>query len=237
MIGSIERLCRLALLVVPSSRPVEVQNVLKSRRQRGPDGFDEVILALMKWRFPTSTMAESLQLQLASSVVYRRDRLLYFAKQEAKLIADRDRDNVSSTAPSVQRLVDAGVTKVPQQHAMSREATLPGHLSEARPPIANRSGGRLEYKLHLRETPGHEPSLVETSSTYSDNPHTAAQYPNPPKVPAGHLQAKCTFCCKPQSKNLFNTDKAWRCVDLCAPRIEPAHPVRALETPETDCLY
>ncbi len=58
--------------------------MLRSSRRREPDGFDEVIFALVKWRFPVETMAESLQVQLASSIIYRRNRLVYQFRHEAE---------------------------------------------------------------------------------------------------------------------------------------------------------
>lgn len=185
--------------------------MLESRRKRKPDSFDEVIIALVKWRFPVDKMPETLQLQLASSIVYRRDRLIYQSKHEEKLNADRVDDNYSESAPTgLQKNARdwrAALLPVPEERTAyqgSQPQTPRGDANPASGPAL--APNRLEY-LRLRQGP-----KSDQSSSHSTSPFISAQYPKPPMVPAGHSEGKCNLCCKPLPKMVFTNEKKWRLV-------------------------
>ncbi|RSL48343.1 hypothetical protein CEP54_012970 [Fusarium duplospermum] len=93
--GAMDRLNRLAHIIRRSSKPSKVERVLDFARKRQPGDFGNKILDLIKSKF--HSMAESLQVQLASSIVYRRNRLLYQNRCEGKLQTDMGHETVSVT--------------------------------------------------------------------------------------------------------------------------------------------
>jgi hypothetical protein len=216
--GSIDRLSRLALIVRASSKPEKVEQVLRYSRKRNTDGFDDVIFALVKWRFVaedgTPTMAESLQVQLASSIIYRRNRLMYEFRHETKFGADRNDETLSETTltelpDSARRAAQTSITDPRQtsqltqpQHFSNREAAA---ITPAAPSLLRQAllHGKAQGSKG-RDADG------DVSSVRSVNPFIAAEYPKAPVVPVGHSDAMCTLCNKPQKRAVLANDKDWR---------------------------
>ncbi|KAK3361554.1 hypothetical protein B0T24DRAFT_110496 [Lasiosphaeria ovina] len=212
--GSMDRLGRLGLIIRASSKPDEVDRVLKFSRKGEPDGYDELIFALVKWRFPVDKMAESLQIQLASSIIYRRNRLRYNFRHEAKLSADREDGTDSETA----------LTKLPgnawqaariamgAQHEPGEPAR-PQHLDNKVPVAMAPAASNLLRQVLTHQVPrglGKDGASSDASSSRSNNPFLSAEYPKPPTVPPNHSDAKCTICRKPQARRLLVDAKKWR---------------------------
>lgn len=196
-----ERLGRLALLIRAPSKSDEVQRVLNSRQKREPDDFEKVILALINHTFSSDQgwkMPESLQLQLASSVAYRRDRLIYEWKHDQKLSADRNESNVSESAPTVMakrvsELLAPMLPKVSEsQGRVSQVGQQPAHATHSQP------RSTVRPKIHSG-----------ASSSYSTNPLRTAEYPDAPTIPPGHLEMDCTYCRRILAKKVLEDKKQW----------------------------
>lgn len=206
--GSMNRLGRLAFIIRTPSKPAAVDRVLQFSRKRQPDGFGDVILALIKWRFPVETMAESLQVQLASSIVYRRNRLLYQLNHEAKLSAERDDCSISETNfTRPLSHVWREPLAVPEQHqtTVPAQAQRPVTAAPAASPILRRT---LLHKIP--EISIDDETKADASSSRSNNPFTAAEYPQAPVVPAEESDAKCTICRVPKPRAILVNNKKWR---------------------------
>ena len=206
--GSMDRLGRLAFIIRTPSKPAAVERVLRFSRKRQPDGFGDVILALIKWRFPAETMAESLQVQLASSIVYRRDRLLYQVNHEAKLNAERDDCSISVTdltkPPSH---VWREALAVPEQH----QTTVPTQAQ--RPATAAPAASPLLRQVLLHRAPESsrdDETKTDATSSRSNNPFIAAEYLEAPAVPPGQADAKCTIRRVPKPRAILVNRKKWR---------------------------
>ncbi|SPO05897.1 uncharacterized protein DNG_08586 [Cephalotrichum gorgonifer] len=208
--GSIDRLSRLALIIRASSKPEGVERILRSSRKREPDGFDDVIFALVKWRFPpVDPTDESLQVQLASSIIYRRNRLRYQFRHETKLSADRNDETESETVPTeppvaTQKQSDTGQPALAQR--LAAKDTLLKQVLTHRVPEGLREGGAKSD---------------DASSSRSNNPFINAEYPQAPAVPPGHSDSKLHVdedlkpyvCISEQCGNLppaFSTRQDWR---------------------------
>lgn len=202
ILGSVDRLGRLALLVRAPSKPDEMQRVLNSRLKREPDGFEKVILTLINYKFSSEkgcSMPESLQRQLASSVAYRRDRLIYELRHDKKLGADRNESNVSESAPTVMgKLPEMSPPTLPKVNKNK------GRVSQIREQQAHTSYSQA--KSLLRPQTG---SVASSLSSYSPNPFITAEYPNPPMIPSDRLEADCTYCRKGVAREVLGDKKKW----------------------------
>lgn len=208
--GSVDRLSRLALIIRASSKPESIERVLKFSRKREPDGFDDVIFALVKWRFAAPIVAESLRIQLASSIIYRRNRLLYRLRREMNFGADRNSDAVSETTLTefpgkAGRAAIADAMERPQDgqrtqalHLATKAAAAPSTLLRQ---VQMQSVGDGKKGLRIES---------DASSVRSNNPFAPAEYPRAPKVPVGRSDAKCTICSKPQSREILEHEKKWK---------------------------
>jgi hypothetical protein len=207
--GSMDRLGRLAFIIRTPSKPAAVERVLRFSRKRQPDGFGDVILALIKWRFPAETMAESLQVQLASSIVYRRDRLLYQVNHEAKLNAERDDCSISVTnLTSPQSDVWREALAVPEQH----QTTVPTQAQRIATAAPAASSLHRQALLHgkVPESSRNDDTKSDATSSRSNNPFIAAEYPEAPVVPRQQSDAKCTICHVPKPRAILVNKKKWR---------------------------
>ena len=206
--GSMDRLGRLAFIIRTPSKPAAVERVLRFSRKRQPDGFGDVILALIKWRFPAETMAESLQVQLASSIVYRRNRLLYQVNHEAKLNAERDDCSISVTNLTMPLShVWREALAVPEQHqtTITTQAQRPVTAAPAASPLL-----RQALLQKVPESFIDDETKTDATSSRSNNPFTAAEYPQAPIVPAEQSDAKCTICHVPKPRAILVNSKKWR---------------------------
>lgn len=199
--GSIDRLSRLALMIRASSKTDEVDRVRRWSQNQKPDGFDGVILAMINHRFSSETfdMAESLRVQLASSIVFRRNRLLYQARHEMKLRADRNEENYSQSAPTVP--LNTTFQKALETVLEEQVEQLPNQ--ENLPP--QQSGRAAASSPHTHTaTQRHRGKKLGAASTYSVNPHIAAQYP---KLPPTEI---CELCGKAQPREVLKYEHLWR---------------------------
>src|SRR3569833_3335661 len=86
--GSIDRLHRLAIAIRRPLRTDEVERVETFAEKRDPDDFDKVIAAIIDFLFGAHA-PQPLRDQLTRSILYRRTRLLYQRKHQAKLEKER----------------------------------------------------------------------------------------------------------------------------------------------------
>lgn len=211
IMGSTDRLSRLAHVIRAAAKTDEVERVQRWSQNREPDGFGELILAMIKQRFSSekSSMAESLQLQLASSIIYRRNRLLYQARHEMKLRADRDEENYSESAPSV--LLDSTRRRALETIHEDPLEEQPSRISQpaSQPVQQAQSPSEMTRYTHTISPPRRGPES-DAASFYSVNPHTTAQYPKPPQLPPGHGQGICNLCGKMQPRKDLTEEARWR---------------------------
>lgn len=199
--GSIDRLSRLALMIRASSKTDEVDRVRRWSQNQKPDGFGEVILAMIKHRFSSEifSMAESLQVQLATSIVYRRNRLLYQTRHESKLRADRNKENISESSPTT--LQQDASRRVFESVHEDTTGLLPSQGSQ---PL-QQSGQSAASSAHTYTISQRHRRLVsDAASVYSVDPHIAAQYPEPPQ------NKICNLCGKVQPLRILMDENHWR---------------------------
>lgn len=223
--GSMDRLGRLALMIREPSKPESIEKILDYSRRRNPDGFESIILALIRWRFGCANsdsqndayvMPDSLQVQLASSIIYRRNRLIYEFRREVKFHAERDYEDISENtlAGPPQRNTDG--TPGPKQvdsHSWPQPEKMLQVLdsSVANPRSSNPALGLLRDlpERMLGPTSEHESGFY-SSSVYFNNPFISSERLEPPIVPPGHLGRNCTICYKYQSKEVLENNRKWR---------------------------
>ncbi|KAK2772560.1 hypothetical protein CKAH01_13940 [Colletotrichum kahawae] len=200
--GAMDRLSRLALIIRSSNKTSNFQSVLKHSRSRGPDGFDDLIMALVRWRFgPTEAnncqaqfgMPESLQLQLASSIIYRRNRLVYEFRRQRKFEADRDREDVSETTLSElpedhdqRAALEAMMMKAPETDRASQK--MPEMVSDALNTRSSQPKSLLQTVLTkgMARAPPGDDTTSYASTNRSTNPFIDAKYLKAPTLLPGH---------------------------------------------------
>lgn len=222
-----DRLSRLALMIRSSHKTSNVQSVLEYSRSRGPDGFDDLIMALIRWRFRSAKtencqaqfgMPQSLQFQLGSSIIYRRNRLIYELKRKKTLEADRRREDVSETTISelpedTQRIDLADEMKMRETDRISRrlpEAFPEGLNARSSPPKSLLQTILTGSMARIRQD---DEATSYASTNCSINPRVAAAYPKAPEIPQGHEVVRCSICFKPQPRKIVNDEKLWRSVN------------------------
>lgn len=201
--GSVDRLSRLALMIRAPAKPDDVEKILQHKRKRAPDFFGEVAMALVSNRFPSDVMAEALQTQLASSVAYRRDRLIYQYRREAKFSAHRDDHAISETDFSKMSMRAGGAVMdelTPQQE----------HQGETEPPdflqtsLNKAKGQESLIKGRSGNILRQNDPVSETSSSRSNNPWVSGEYPKAPQ------DGKCTICGKSLQKKISTDKGLWK---------------------------
>ncbi|EWZ85597.1 serine/threonine protein kinase [Fusarium oxysporum f. sp. lycopersici MN25] len=201
--GSIDRLSRLALIIREPAKPADMEKILQHKRSRGSDFFGEVVLALLKNRFPPHVMTESLLVHLASSVVYRRDRLIYQYRREAKFSAHRNDDTVSETDFSKMSIREVGSVLGDLNRPQERQNQAQGPVLPH--PLLNKAKGEASTtESKSTNTMIHNNSVSESSSACSNNPWIAGEYPKAPE------DGKCTYCGKLLQEDVYKDEKQWR---------------------------
>src|SRR3569833_2037448 len=196
--GSIDRLHRLAIAIRRPLRTDEVERVETFAEKRDPDDFDKVIAAIIDFLFGAHA-PQPLRDQLTRSILYRRNRLLYQRKHQAKLEKERPTETTHDF-PSVPEEVLGVPRTVPVAEAQL-EGTSPNtrkqvHFSAETAASKTEPSKRIYAMLPLSEvgSSGEKELNWDTSTTYSSNPVGKAFYPSPPKVLPDQVDAKCQFC-------------------------------------------
>lgn len=201
--GSIDRLSRLALIIREPAKPADMEKILQHKRSRGSDFFGEVVLVLLKNRFSPHVMTESLLVHLASSVVYRRDRLIYQYRREAKFSAHRNDETVSETDFSKISIREVGSVLGDLNRPQERQNQAQGPVLPH--PLLNKAKGEASTtESKSTNTVIHNDSVSESSSTCSNNPWIAGEYPKAPE------DGKCTYCGKLLQEDVYKDEKQWR---------------------------
>ncbi|KAF5021966.1 hypothetical protein F66182_6006 [Fusarium sp. NRRL 66182] len=192
--GAIDRLHRLAMFIRESPRTDEVDEVERVRNfvsKRQPDGFSEIMSAMIQFLLPDTE--KTLQSQLADSIVYRRHRLLWRRRHARKLGHERGNQDVEQT----QVIEAAG-----QRHSIHTNMELQGQREttiDAPPQTvfsstlpSQRLPKRPINKRVLRVQQDHQ--RQETRTERSSNPPPRAKYPARPENPLGEAAIKCEYC-------------------------------------------
>lgn len=224
MTGSIERLSRLALVLRAPLKPPVVERVLEYSQRMKSDGFEGVIIELLNWRynqpFAKFQMAESLRVQLASSIVYRRARLIH----ELSNITDVDCGKIDEAGPGSETtfgefrdhqddallgMSERALEKLETQQVVAQPPRLQVQIS-----TTDTSSTSLQQETRntlVAEQSGHNSDPDASSSNFnSHNPSRASGYPPAPAVPLGHSAAKCTICGKLQRAEILTDTNRWR---------------------------
>lgn len=203
--GAVDRLHRIAAIIRGGNRTDEVQAVQRFSSKREPDGFLRVIVALTQFHFPEAQV--SLHFQLAKSVAYRRNRLLYQQQHSRKL-----------AKPRMPRAVPTTVEPEPSGQDQAHRDTHPqfevrSHLSSTQPSIRNINTHLLE-KLNIPQQGG--ASQQDVTSVYSRNPPPSGLYPTQPSVAKGQRETLCKFCQTLLPTSIAKNELEWRYVSARA---------------------
>ena len=189
--ASIERLHRLAVVIRQPLRRDEVEKVQKFASRRDPDGFDDLIFAAIDFKFGEHA-TETLRVQLAKSVVYRRNRLMYQQRHQKKLENERKDDQHDLSAPAAFSTPDQRLHLQLQQGEATRDSQPSPATEASKTEPSERTYDKPIPRLDqdVREK---EPTRG-TSSVRSSSRAGSTLYPRPPKVLKGESGTKCQFC-------------------------------------------
>jgi hypothetical protein len=202
--GAIDRLNRMAAMIRGDPRADEVQVVRRFASKREPAGFLGVIMALTQYHFPKAPA--SLHLQLAKSVAYRRDWLLYQRQHSKKLAKPRTPRNVPPLPIIVEPEPASQDQAVRNTYPWSE---IQSQISSTQPSIRNLDTHLLE-NLNLPEQSG--ASQQDVSSVYSRNPPPSGLYPTQPSVLEGQRETLCKFCQALLPTFVVKDEAKWRYV-------------------------
>ncbi|KAG4292644.1 hypothetical protein FPRO06_12132 [Fusarium proliferatum] len=202
--GSVDRLYRLAVVIRQSPRTDEVERVRKFASKQEPDGFANLVSAIVRFCFPDAE--KTLHAQLVESIVYRRHRMLWSHRHSKKLSQERNeekeaksvktRTSTAAKTPSGNRITTSSAQR--QLHTESQvktvySATIPSKRA-----------------IRVRQIKN-ESKQDDASSARSSNPPPRAQYPELPQAPNGKSQTPCPYCLNSIeiSDNLGKASKDW----------------------------
>ncbi|KAL2694699.1 hypothetical protein Neosp_001285 [[Neocosmospora] mangrovei] len=200
--GAIDRLNFMATMIVGDPRARELQDVRGFASKREPDGFLGVIMALTHYHFPQAP--PSLHLQLAKSVAYRRNWLLYQQQHSRKLAKPRT-PGVVLPLPVIVESEPSGQDQAPRDTYPQSE--IRSQLSSTQPSIRKISTDHLE-KLNIPQQGG--ASQQDVTSVYSRNPPPSGLYPTQLNVPEGQRETFCKFCQALLPASVVGDEAKWR---------------------------
>lgn len=201
--GALDRLNRLAVAIRRSSNSNLVSRAKKFTRQRDrDDDFERLVLTIVKWQF--RDISEPLALQLAASVSYRRQRLMYQRNHQRKLQTRRQRhltpelaDTVSHEQPQL----------LPQLQTLAAQEPANRTHSETVPSTIDPVRVWQDYADH--ET------VLSKGTTVSSRVDKEHPYPNPPKPSDESAPSiECNWCFRPLEPSKLEKPGWWRYVQL-----------------------
>ncbi|KAH8744344.1 hypothetical protein F5882DRAFT_313190, partial [Hyaloscypha sp. PMI_1271] len=148
IVGAIDRLHRLAATIRHPSWSDNVEKVQKYSRRQPPDGFEDTIHLIIKSKFPDAP--KSLQVQLAKSVIYRRNRLRYWQKHGSQTKRSKSVAVTSETGIS---------TSYKNNNKKNKDKEREGK-DKPEPSIKSGSSDRVGYTVYPR------PPTVPTNSSH-----------------------------------------------------------------------
>ncbi|KAF5602526.1 WD domain-containing protein [Fusarium pseudocircinatum] len=182
-----DRLYRLAVVIRHSPRTDEVERVRKFASKQEPNGFANLVSAIVRFYFPDAE--QSLLAQLAESIVYRRDRMLWSRRHSKKLSQERNEEKEAKsakteTSTTAQTPPGIGVTASSSQRQLHTESQVKTVYSGTIP-------SKRPIRVHQIKK---ESKKDDASSARSANPPPRAHYPELPPVPSGKSQTSCPYC-------------------------------------------
>lgn len=207
ILGAIDRLHRLAATIRHPSRSDDVDRVQKYSQRQPSDGFDEIILLIINFKFPDAP--ESLRIQLVKSIIYRRNRLRYHQNHQSKLATERKDAAAPAKLPAkTDPLPKHG--RVPSQEPARESPQAPkaksvAVRSDTVPTVFDKDKYRESQEAIARPAP------TVKSSGSSDRVGDIV-YPRPPAVPANSVNTECQFCSKEVAMVDIHNPRWWRYV-------------------------
>lgn len=184
--GAIDRLHRITTMIIRGENTDEVQDVRRFASRREPDGFLQVMLALISYHFPSAPT--SLRVQLAKSVTYRRNRLLYqrfHPKNQAQHLIPR-------AEPLHSAIPEHKPTTQDQAPQITRLRSEIQSLLSFTQPSVRVQNARLFEGLELSQQS--DGSQQDAITVHSRNPPPSGIYPARPSVPDGARETYCKIC-------------------------------------------
>lgn len=205
--GALDRLNRLAVAIRRSSNSSLVSRVKKfTRKRERDDDFERLVLTIVKWQF--SDIYEPLAIQLAASISYRRERLLYQRSHQRKLQTHRQRhlaptlsDTVSHEQPQLisRQQLPAAQELSNQTEVIAPSETVPSNIDP----------------VYVRQDYADNETVVSSGSTVSSLWCNEHPYPNRPKPRDGApLSIECSWCFRPLDPSKLEKLNWWRYVQL-----------------------
>ncbi|KAJ3532755.1 hypothetical protein NM208_g8295 [Fusarium decemcellulare] len=204
MKGAIDRLHRIAATMQGGSSMNEAEAVQRFSSKIDTEDLFQVILAMIRLRFPSAQ--ESLRLQLARSITFRRNYLLYQHHVSQKLApphVQKDDPDQSAFTKLIryQRPTPQSQTLSEPYPKSSWKKTLSStHFSKKTPSML------LKRRVHPRLG---NYSEMESHSSFSRKPPLSGLYPARPQVAEGQ-KVLCPYCQVPLESSLLKDEKKWR---------------------------
>ncbi|KAF2969199.1 hypothetical protein GQX73_g4309 [Xylaria multiplex] len=197
--GAIDRLERLRVMITLPPLTDEIHHVREFAKRQAPDDFYDVTLMEMKFLFPEAE--ESLRVQLARSIVYRRHRILWIRMASKKL----------------------GHQRVEKEDQPFKEEEKPAHAGNIhqRSTLGTETESSLSSTQHIQRQLGHRGDVIFSAIKEEDNsgPRPSgcppiSQYPKRPLVKYGEQKVMCQYCLRevemPPTATEEMMDVLWR---------------------------
>jgi hypothetical protein len=207
ILGSIDRLHRLAATIRQPASSDDMEKVQNFARKQGPDAFDDIVFLIINFKFPRA--AETLQIQLAKSVIYRRNRLRYQQSHQIKLATSRKDENPAANPLTLGSSPKTDPTSPHKLHQGDMD-THPKSVT-----VRSKTQPTVFDKAKFRENQD-RPAMVAPTVMSSGSSDRVGEimYPSPPTVPTNSSYTNCQFCSKELLASDINDPRWWR-YDLC----------------------
>lgn len=205
-----DRLHRLATIIRGGPRNDEAQVVHRFASRSEPDGFFDVISALIAFQYAEGR--QQLHRQLAKTVVYRRHRLLYNLKHQQKL--SKPRTEAKSGSAVIEKSLRIEGDQVRPEHidrgtTTSRGGAPSGTLKTGiTQPSQRLINDRVKaiQRVHLDESQ----QSADSVTIRSMNPPPTGLYPDPPKPLDLNASVACPYCHCELEKSVLTDEAQWR---------------------------
>ncbi|KAI1085119.1 hypothetical protein F5B20DRAFT_575585 [Whalleya microplaca] len=203
---AVDRLHRLAISIRRSSIPEMQSRVSRfARRDNDDDGLEELALTIIKWEF--SGINEPLAQQLAASVCYRRQRLLYQRRHQQELRFHRKPHPTIIPMPDRLNLGPI-TTPLPVLSGEARmESSEPGGSKLLSETVLSAIDAQNVWEDH---TGSSNESAISGPTSVSPTFYQKYPCPSPPKAENGATYGACNWCFETHAMKNFENKRWWR---------------------------
>ncbi|KAM0549948.1 hypothetical protein ACHAPJ_009195 [Fusarium lateritium] len=193
--GAVSRLQRLAMTIREAPKNDEVEEVKRVRNfvsKRNPDGFSEVMTAMVQFLFPD--IEKTFQSQLIDSITYRRHRLLWRRRHSQKLRHERQDKDADQA--------EVETRNIPSRHSQAKIRSEgkkagfrhPGPETVFSSTLPSQQLPKRSINKNLSRVQKDHQNQQEARSARSSNPPPRAIYPDRPQVSVDVPKVICKYC-------------------------------------------